>query len=227
MSLAYPDLGRAGRAFDSALRRAWIHKSMILLVTTAACTACRSRTAEIPPGTFRGAELVPPGPKPDFTLTSTSGRPFHFRAETDGHVTLLFFGYTHCTDVCPVHMANIASVLHQLGPDVADRVRVLFVTTDPDRDTPRTLRDWLAHFDPAFIGLTGTTDAIDRAQRAAGLPPAARVRLDDGSWVIGHAAQVIAYTADNRERVLYPFGTRQGDWAHDLPLLIRVAADTP
>ncbi|HEY7573705.1 MAG TPA: SCO family protein, partial [Thermoanaerobaculia bacterium] len=97
-------------------------------------------------GALRGTELDPSWPKPDFTLTDTEGGPFDFRARTDGFVTLLFFGYTHCPDVCPVHMANIAAVLADL--DYADRarIRVVFVTTDPERDTPGRLREWLDRF---------------------------------------------------------------------------------
>jgi protein SCO1 len=188
---------------------------------------CRARTDDLAPGDYRGMVVQPPGPKPDFTLTSSAGRPFGFRAETDGHLTLLFFGYTHCTDVCPVHMANIAAALRRLGPGVGARLRVVFVTTDPERDTPDRLKTWLANFDSSFIGLTGTPAEIDGALHAAGLPTATRERLPDGTYAIGHAAWVIAYTPDDRERVLYPYGTQPDDWTHDLPRLTRVGAQTP
>jgi protein SCO1/2 len=156
------------------------------------------------------------------------GGPWDFRRETEGYVTLLFFGYTHCPDVCPVHMANLGAVLDRLPSEVSNRVKVVFVTTDPARDTPERLRKWLGGFSPYFIGLTGTADQLTRAQIAAGLLPAAPDTADSAKadYSVGHAAQVLAYTRDNLERVEYPAGTRQEDWAHDLPLLVRVTPDT-
>lgn len=168
---------------------------------------------------LRGVVLPEPLPKTDFTLTTTAGEPFAFRAETDGYVTLLFFGYTHCPDVCPVHMANIAAVLHRLPPQTANRVKVVMVTVDPERDTPERLRRWLDAFDRSFVGLTGPMERVNAIQRDLRLPPA--VKQGEGAdYLMGHAAQVIAFTADDRARVIYPSGTRQTDWAHDLPLLV-------
>lgn len=173
---------------------------------------------------LRGTVLQPSWEKPDFTLADTEGRPFEFRAGTDGFVTLLFFGYTHCPDVCPIHMANIAAVLRDL--DYADRrrIRVVFVTTDPERDTPAAVRAWLDRFDRSFVGLRGSKAEVDAIQAALHLPAAIRQPSRPGplpgAYAVGHAAQVLAFTADGRARVVYPFGTRQSDWAHDLPLLV-------
>lgn len=173
---------------------------------------------------LRGTLLDPPWDKPAFTLTDTEGRPFDFRAGTDGFVTLLFFGYTHCPDVCPIHMANIASVLRDLDYAERARIRVVFVTTDPERDTPAVVRAWLDRFDPSFIGLRGTKEEVDAIQAALHLPAAIRQPSRPGplpgAYAVGHAAQVLAFTADGRARVVYPFGTRQADWAHDLPKLV-------
>jgi len=171
---------------------------------------------------YAGVELDPPAPKPEFILTDTQGAAFDFRARTGGYLTLLFFGYTHCPDVCPVHMANLAAVLNRLPDEVSRRVKVVFVTTDPARDTPERLSSWLARFDPDFIGLTGPPEALERAQRAAGVAPARPDSAAGADYSVGHAAQVMAYTADGLGRVVYPAGTRQVDWAHDLPLLVRV-----
>src|SRR5579872_2163225 len=100
---------------------------------------------------YRGGLVTPPLPKPRFTLTDTSGRPFDFIASTKGYVTLLFFGYTYCPDQCPMHMANLSSALKKLPPGTAGRVKLVFVTTDPARDTPQALRRWLDVFDRRFI----------------------------------------------------------------------------
>lgn len=169
---------------------------------------------------FRGIVLPQPWPKVPFTLMATDGSSFDFRRETDGHVTLLFFGYTHCPDICPVHMANIAAVLHELPPSVSGQVKVVFVSTDPDRDTPERLHDWLAQFDRDFIGLRGPLATVNEIQREIGLAPAI-IENKEGEYLVAHAAQVVAYTKDNRAHLVYPFGTRQVDWAHDIPKLVR------
>ncbi|MFQ5747020.1 MAG: SCO family protein [Gemmatimonadota bacterium] len=168
---------------------------------------------------YRGILLPEPPPRPEFTLTDTRGRPFDFVAETDDDLTLLFFGYTYCPDVCPVHMASLGAVLADFPYALRSRIEVVFVTTDPERDTPERLRSWLDNFDPGFIGLRGPMEEVNRIQVALGLPAAVRQETDDGV-LIGHASQVIAFAPHDRVRVLYPFGTRQADWRHDLPRLV-------
>jgi len=158
--------------------------------------------------------VTPPLAKPRFTLTDTSGNPFDFWSETDGYVTLWFFGYTHCSSVCPMQMSYVASALRRIPKDVVDRFRVVFVTTDPSHDNPWMLRTWLNHFDKNFIGLTGTETAVEAAQMAAHVP------LSRGN-PDGHAAFVLAYTKDNLAHVIYPAGVSQADWVHDLPQLAR------
>lgn len=177
-----------------------------------------------PPGggasPYRGRLLPTPWPKIGFTLTATDATPYDFRKETDGYVTLLFFGYSNCPDICPVHLANIAAVLHKLPPSVANQVRVVFVTTDAERDTPQRIRAWLDQFDHDFVGLRGSLDTVNAIQRAIGLPPAVIDTTEAEEYLVGHAAPVIAYTRDNLAHVVYPFGIRQADWAHDLPSLV-------
>jgi protein SCO1 len=169
---------------------------------------------------FRGGEVSPPLEKPKFTLTDTSGKAYDFRVRTQGAVTLLFFGYTHCPDVCPLQMQMLASALKRISPATAREIKVVFVTTDPDRDTPPVLRAYLDHFDGRFIGLTGSQQAIDAAQIAANLSPAKKSTVrPDGGYEVGHAAFVLAYTKDNRAHVIYPLGVQLDDWVHDLPLL--------
>lgn len=178
------------------------------------------------PGALRGTALAEPWERPAFTLTATDGHPYDFRAETAGYLTLLFFGYTHCPDVCPVHMANLAAVLPKLPPGVASRVKVVFVTTDPERDTAERLRRWLDGFDPRFVGLVGPLDSVNAIQQRIGLAPAIQQPTADGAnYLVGHAAQVIAYSPDGRAHAVYPFGTRQADWAHDLPWLARIGSE--
>jgi protein SCO1/2 len=171
---------------------------------------------------YRGGLVSPPLPKPKFTLTDTAGAAFDFAARTQGFVTLLFFGYTHCPDMCPLQMYMIAQALKKLPPAVVDQFKVVFVTTDPQRDTPEELRLWLDHFDKRFVGLTGSEAAIDAAQIAANLTPAKKSPVrPDGAYEVGHAAFVVAYTKDNLGHVIYPVGVKLEDWVHDLPYLAK------
>jgi protein SCO1/2 len=171
-------------------------------------------------GPYRGGLVTPPLPKPAFVLTDTSGAPFDFRQKTDGYVTLLFFGYTYCPDQCPMHMANLGAALKKLPPAIAGQVKLVFVTTDPERDSPAVLRRWLDLFDRHFIGLTGTERAIEAVERAAGVPVAVKTGLASGNYAVSHANFVVAYSKDNLAHVIYPGGISKDDWVHDLPILI-------
>src|SRR5579863_750862 len=177
----------------------------------------RSNRTETP---YRGGLVCPPLPKPRFTLTDTSGTPFDFWSGTQGSVALLFFGYTHCPDMCPLQMYMIADALKKIPPDSTNQFKVVFVTTDPDRDNPQVLRKFLDRYDKKFIGLAGSQAAIDAAQVAANLAPAKKSAVRaDGAYEVGHAAFVLAYTKDNLAHVIYPGGVKEEDWAHDLPYL--------
>lgn len=169
---------------------------------------------------YRGGLVTPPLPKPRFTLTDTSGQAFDFSEKTKGYVTLLFFGYTFCPDQCPMHMANLGAALKKLPAWITDQVKLVFVTTDPARDTPQVVRRWLDLFDRRFIGLTGTERAIEAVQRATGVAPATKAGSTKGNYSVAHANFVIAYTRDNLAHVIYPGGVNQDDWVHDLPLLL-------
>lgn len=159
--------------------------------------------------------VLPEGiPRPDFTLTDQNGQPYDFGAETSGKLTLVFFGYTNCPDVCPLTMSFISGALD--NADVA--AEVVFITTDPARDTPERLNEWLGAIDPDFVGLTGTRDELIAAQDAMNVTVAIPEDPDpSGDYAVTHAAQVFVFTADDQAHLLYPFGTRLDDWSEDLP----------
>lgn len=195
-------------------------RAAILLVAGAMACGVRS-DAPLSPHGFEGTELAAAVPKPDFKFSDSRGRPFRFDSATAGKVTLLMFGYSNCPDVCPVHLANLAAVLDKMPEEVQRQVTVVFVTTDPARDSLPVLDAWVKGFDPQFIGLTASDSVIAAAQRSVGLLPAAKAPPDaNGTYTVGHSSAVIAYTRDGWGRVEYPFGTRQKAWAHDLPLLV-------
>lgn len=191
-------------------------------VLALALAGCAPR-GEPQAGPYRGVELVEPLPKPDLEFIDSRGQPYRLAEATAGKVTLLFFGYTSCPDICPVHLANIAAVLDKLPDEVQRDIAVVFVTTDPARDSLPVLHRWVTGFNRGFIGLTGTNSTIMAAQQALGLVPAQRTAAQRrDQYLVGHATQVIAFTRDGLARVQYPFGTRQRDWAHDLPKLVEV-----
>lgn len=213
-----------------------------------ATTAPPGATDNLTPSGVRVHGLVPDRrtPKPAISLADTSGAPYDFKARTEGKVAFLFFGFTNCSDVCPTAMADLAVALQDLPAAEQQRVEVVFVTTDPARDTPPVLREWLDLFDGRlavpFTGLTGTVAEVEAAQAAAGL----RVAEIDGSgagghshaggvtedhphegddggagggYDVGHSSAVLAYGTAGVQSVIYPAGTSADDYAADLTVL--------
>jgi len=170
---------------------------------------------------YMGATVAPPIEKPDAVLLNEEGEKFDLRKETEGYVTLLYVGYTHCPDICPTHLYEMSEALKKLPEDVSSKVKVVFATADPERDTPEVLKGYLDTFDKNFIGLTGPRDLMDNFQVALGLQPASRTDLGDGNYAVNHAAYVMAFTTDNIAHLVYPSGMGQAEWLNDLPLLVK------
>jgi len=186
-------------------------------VTLAACGGVAS-TEDL-----QGVVVDPPQPKPEFTLTDTSGNPYDFVSETEGKLTLLYFGYLNCPDICPVHLAQIAETFDRI-PDVARDAEVVFVSVDPERDSPEEIRAFLDSFDERFVGLTGTLEEVESAQTAThGVNPAVFVGEGD-DYTVNHAAQVIAFAPDGLSHSVYPFGVRQSQWNNDLQVLAELGS---
>jgi protein SCO1/2 len=194
-------------------------------VVAAACTtgAAAPQPSELHDkptgGLYQGFGLIPPQPRPSFTLTDTSGKSYAFGRATAGKPTLLYFGYTHCPDVCPTTMADIGQALRTVPADIQRRTQVVFVTTDVKRDTGPVMAAWLAHFDTdlpnRFVGLTGTQAQIDAAQAAAHV----QLAEDEGQQ---HSAEVLLYGSDDYARVQYLQSTNEADqMGHDLPLVAK------
>jgi protein SCO1/2 len=139
-----------------------------------------------PTSDLHGAELSTPLHEPALRLTGTSGRPVNLLQATRDKLTLVYFGYTHCPDVCPTTMADLAGALRMLTPAQRARIAVVFITTDPRRDTPPVIKSWLASFNSSFIGLTDDYAKIQVAAKSLGIdlePPtstkARRLRQGD------------------------------------------------
>lgn len=203
------------------LKPLFIALLLLLLILLAACEAGGAPGADAARHLgLHGVLLEEPLARPDFILTDTQGEPFDFRSETEGKLTFVFVGYTHCPDVCPVHMANLGAVLRRM-PELESQVQVVFITADPERDTPERLREWLDAFSPRFVGLRGPAEEIREIESALDLPYSMVPEGAGEHYPVGHAGQVIAFSPDGPARIVYPFGTRQVDYAADLPRLVR------
>ncbi|MFG3168075.1 SCO family protein [Streptomyces sp. NPDC048200] len=165
--------------------------------------------------------LDQPFEKPDLVLTDTNGKKFDLRAQTKGRPTLVYFGYTHCPDVCPLTMNNLAVAKKQLPKAEQDKLRVVFVTTDPDRDTPAALRTWLKGIDSDFIGLTGDFSTIQAGARTLGISIEPTSKDKNGKLVSVHGTQVIAFSPKtDGGYVLYGEDATVDDYTKDLPKIV-------
>jgi len=166
--------------------------------------------------------LDQPFEKPDLVLTDAEGKKYDLRAETKGDPTLIYFGYTHCPDVCPLTMNNLAVAKKALPKAEQDKLRIVFVTTDPDRDTPTALREWLKGIDSDFIGLTGDFATIQAGARTLGISIEPTTKDKNGKLVSVHGTQVIAFSPKtDGGYVLYGEDATVDDYIKDLPKLIK------
>jgi protein SCO1 len=139
-----------------------------------------------------------------FHLEDQDGKPFS-DANMKGRPYLIFFGFTHCPDICPTTLFDISQLLHHLGKD-ADRTGALFITVDPDRDTPAALKDYLSNFDPHLRGLTGDSAAVAAAIKAYRVY-AKKVPLENGDYTMDHTA--VVYLMDKDGKFIAPFNLKR------------------
>jgi protein SCO1 len=183
------------------------------LLATFMLTACSS------PPPFK-AKPVPDSPAaPAFTLTDQYGTQRSL-SDFKGKVVSLFFGFTHCPDICPTHLARQAEVMRQLGPQ-AEQVAVLFVSLDPERDTPAALKTYMDAFDPRFIALTGSSEQTSKVAKQykifwqkTPLPDSALV------YTIDHTTNSFVIDQAGRLRLVVPHEMSAADVTHDLKLMI-------
>lgn len=169
---------------------------------------------------FRGELIEPPAPAPDFTLRAADGKPFRL-SDHRGKVVVLYFGYTSCPDVCPTTLAQLADVKTQLG-EAAARLRVALVTVDPERDTPKRLRTYTTAFDPTFLGLTGSKEALGKVWKAYGVfAEKKRVVGSPLGYLVDHSATTYVVDAEGQLRLAVPFGTPTDTLLHDLRTLLK------
>lgn len=187
-----------------------------------AAASATAQSASRLTGHYTGDVLTNPIALPAVTLTDQNGRAFDLRTATSGKLVLLFIGYTHCPDECPTTMADIAVAMRRLTAQQQQAIDVVFITSDPSRDTPQQLKSWLSYFNPGFIGLTGAYPLIARTAKAIGVPIEPPVKHANGTVTVVHGTEVLAFTADRRSTLLYQLGFKAAPLAADLAQLERV-----
>ncbi|MFK0218547.1 SCO family protein [Streptomyces vinaceus] len=215
------------------MRTTRVTVAALVAATALTLTACGGEGGTAKPNTVtqiaggqtkagKATVLDRPFDKPELVLTDTTGKPWNLREQTKGKPTLIYFGYTNCPDVCPLTMSNIAVAKKALPKADQDNLQVVFVTTDPERDTPDSLGAWLKAQDPSFTGLTGDFATIQAAARKLGIGIEAPKKEADGSVVSMHGAQVIAFSPKTDEGyLLYGEGTTVDDYTKDLPKIVK------
>ena len=216
------------------------------LLLSGCSTASPGAAPAASPVAFHGKEPRDDRRRPSFVLRDTSGRPYDFGAETGGTPTYVYFGYTSCADECPTAMADLAAALRRSPETLREKTKVVFITTDPQRDTGPVIRRFLDQFSTTFVGLTGTPAELEAAQRAAQVPVAERGGQQETlpgrpdqhehapgtaphshagplGYAVGHPDVILAYDAADRLPVVYGGGTGPEGIAADLPAL----ADPP
>jgi len=184
---------------------------LVLLLMLGACQQGR-------PG-FRATDITGADFGRDFALTDHTGKPRSL-ADFRGRVVVMFFGFTHCPDVCPTTLAELAAVVKKLGTD-GDRVQVLLVTVDPERDTPQVLSQYVTAFNPRFLALRGTAEETARVakefkiiyQKIAGVRP--------DSYTMDHSAGTYIFDTQGRLRLYVSYGQGPEIFAHDIALLLK------
>lgn len=153
-----------------------------------------------------------------FALTDHSGKP-RTLADYKGKVAIVFFGYTQCPDVCPTTMAEMAGVMQKLGPQ-ADQVQVLFITLDPERDTPQLLASYVPAFDKRFVGLYGTPEQTAKTAKDFKVFYSKVPGKEPGSYTIDHMAGSYVFDKDGRLRLFIRHGVAADSIVHDVRQLL-------
>jgi protein SCO1/2 len=174
-----------------------------------------------PPASFRGTTYGEPyPPAPEIALTRSDGSSFRL-SETRGRVVLLFFGYTSCPDVCPTTLAELNQALKDLGESGAGQVQVLFVTVDPERDTPERVQDYADNFNKSFIGLGGSQTELEKVWSDYGVYREIEQGTSAAGYSVNHTARVTLIDRQGNMRVSFGFGAPVADIVHDLKLVLK------
>jgi protein SCO1 len=210
--LKLPDIPRTGA---SALSRSSLMLFVLVSTITVVMTGCSEGSHE-----FSGAVSDPPPVVQDFVLTNQHGDDFQMSTDSKD-VSIIFFGYTLCPDVCPTTLSDMIKAKRALGADAA-RVSFIWITVDPERDTPQVLSQRIQVFDPEFVGLSGSRESLKEVWDDFGIV----AERDDSQgsaagYLISHTSNTFLVDRDMKNRVVFPFGTASDDIAADIAAILR------
>jgi protein SCO1/2 len=166
------------------------------------------------PYTYQGSLIDPPVPSAEINLPSSDGTTFNL-SEQHGKIVLLFFGYTHCPDVCPTTLYDFKRIKEKLGAQ-SDDFRFVFITVDPERDSIEHLGEYVTTFDPRFVGLSGERDDLQTVYQAYGVYAEKNDVGSAAGYLIDHTARVYVIDAQGNLRLTFPFGMDFEAMADDL-----------
>jgi protein SCO1/2 len=189
--------------------------SVALVGLLAACGGGGATTTEL-----NGTVLDPPFEVSPTQLVDTEGSAYSLATDTDKDLTLVFFGYTNCPDICGQVMATLAGTLSRLDEEQKDRLDVVFVTTDPARDTEAVVADYVGAFDPSIIGLTGDLADIVTVGRSLAVAVDKGERMASGGYDVTHGTRVLAIDADDETPMMWDHDVSQAQLAHDVTILL-------
>jgi protein SCO1/2 len=165
---------------------------------------------------YHGVLLTEPYTVPTQKFEDTAGAGYSLADDPDTPLTLVFFGYTHCPDICQIVMSTIASALNRLEAGNQSQVSVVFVTTDPERDTGPVLRDYLDQFDPAYVGLTSDIDTVIAVGDPLGVYVAKGEQMPSGGYEVDHGTPIVGITPDGTAPLVWQEGTSPAELAEDI-----------
>lgn len=193
--------------------------TFIILLTLVLSLTAACGSQELEPTQFKGTFMPTPISVPDFTLTNVAGDPVNL-SDFEGEIVLLYFGYTFCPDICPTTLAELSKVQRDLD-DNGEKIQVLMVTVDPQRDTPQKLEEYVDHFHPDFVGLSGTKEEIDGAGEGFGIYYEKQEGSEATGYLVDHTARVFVVDPQGNYQLSFAYGTPVEDISHDLRLLLR------
>jgi len=189
---------------------------LLCLLVTGSIGAAESAAARAG-AALKAGVFEPPRTAPEFALQGSDGGELKL-GRYRGKVVLLSFGYTNCADVCPTTLATLARARKLLGK-AADAVQVVYVTVDPERDDAARIKNYLAVFDPAFVGATGKPEALAAVRKNYGIV-AVKHPMGDSGYAMEHSSSIFLIDRQGTLRAVMPYGHAAGDFVHDIKLLL-------
>jgi protein SCO1/2 len=192
----------------------------VVLALSLCLAACNDD--DVKAGDLHGNVLDPPFKVDGTAMEDTDGQPYSLTGNTDKRLTLVFFGYTNCPDICGIVMTNLAAAMNRLDQKDRDQVDVVFVSTDPARDTPSVVRRWLDHIDKSFIGVTDPPEDIETiAAVAKSMAVGMGDRLPSGGYDTNtHSTQVTGIDSDDQAPIYWDQETSPQQFAQDIHTLL-------